>query len=158
MTPTPSHARGVSRQPGGDIVAWATVLAHRPPDARHDVAARLEGCGIGPARVAATLADGGDALHAARSSGDPDWAAPFGGPLAVALLAAEVGALTAHLTSRASAVRGAAVDDLLEDVSAVSVAAALGVSRQKVYDIARARRAGPFLDRTPWSTGGADND
>ena len=69
--------------------------------------------------------------------GGPGWADEFGGYLAVALLAAEVSALAAHLNSRASAARGRAVDALLEEYSAVTVAARLGVSRQKVYEIAR---------------------
>jgi hypothetical protein len=38
----------------------------------------------------------------------------FGGPLAVALLAAEVSALAAHLNARGSAVRALAVDALLD--------------------------------------------
>jgi hypothetical protein len=68
----------------------------------------------------------------------------------VALLAAEVSSLAAHLNSRASSVRAHAVDELLDDFSAVTVAARLGVSRQKVYDISRGGVAGPFIDRVPW--------
>ncbi|NMH96971.1 hypothetical protein [Pseudonocardia acidicola] len=141
------------RQPRGDTTLdWDVALAHRPqPQARAEAAARLAECGITAEQVVQVLADGGDDLFAASRSGDPQWADRFGGPLAVALLAAEVGALTAHLTSRAAAVRATAVDALLEEFSAVSVAAALGVSRQKVYDIARAQRMGPFLDHVPWS-------
>lgn len=97
------------------------------------------------------LSDGGDGLYAAAKSGDKDWADRFGGPLAAALLAAEVSALVAHLNSRASAVRAAAVEVLLDDYSAVTVAAYLGVSRQKVYDISRGSLAAPFIDQTPWS-------
>ena len=37
--------------------------------------------------------------------------------------------------------RALAVDALLEDFSAVTVAAYLGVSRQKVYDLSRASRS-----------------
>ncbi len=37
----------------------------------------------------AVLEDGGDSLYAAANSGAEDWADRFGGPLAVALLAAE---------------------------------------------------------------------
>jgi hypothetical protein len=69
----------------------------------------------------------------------------------VALLAAEVSALAAHLNARASAVRALAVDALLEDFSAVTVAAYLGVSRQKVYDLSRASRS----DSEPPGRGGA---
>jgi hypothetical protein len=68
----------------------------------------------------------------------------------VALLAAEVGALTAHLTSRSSAIRAVAVEALLDDYSAVTVANRLGVSRQKVYDIARPNSTTTFVDRVPW--------
>jgi hypothetical protein len=99
------------------------------------------------------LADGGDALYAAAASGLADWAAPFGGPLAAALLAAEVSALSAHLSSRASGVRSLAVDSLLDDYSAVSVAARLGVSRQKVYEISRSGLRPPYIDRVPWRKG-----
>lgn len=138
-------------QPGADSLTWAVVLAHRPVDQLAAAAARFDESGIGPDAVAVALADGGDALHAAAASDEPGWAEPFGGPLVVALLAAEVGSLVAHLGSRAAAVRGKAVDELLEDFSAVTVAARLGVSRQKVYDVARTTHTGPFLDSTPWS-------
>ncbi|HEY3502063.1 MAG TPA: hypothetical protein VGN37_04635 [Actinocatenispora sp.] len=112
---------------------------------------RFVTAGVAPDRVAAALADGGDALHAAVVGGAKDWAEEFGGPLAAALLAAEVSALTAHLNSRASAARAIAVDVLLDEFSAVSVAASLGVSRQKVYDLARTGKPAPFIDHVPWS-------
>jgi hypothetical protein len=96
------------------------------------------------------LDDGGDALYAAANSGDRDWTDRFGGPLAVALLAAEVSALAAHLNARGSAVRALAVDALLDDFSAVTVAASLGVSRQKVYDLSRAKRMSSHIDCVPW--------
>lgn len=96
------------------------------------------------------LSDGGDELYAAAKSGGKDWADRFGGPLVVALLAAEISALAAHLNSRASATRAMAVGELLDDFSAVTVAACLGVSRQKVYDISRGSLAVPFIDRSPW--------
>jgi hypothetical protein len=127
------------------------VLAHRPPDTRADVSQRFEAAGVAPAAVRAVLEDGGDELYAAATGGDDDWAKPFGGALAVALLAAEVGALTAHLTSRSSAIRALAVGALLDDFSAVTVAGRLGVSRQKVYDIARPSGS-TYIDRTPWRT------
>ena len=137
-------------QPRGDVPGWNRALGHRPADAREAVAARFAESGIGPERVLAVLDDGGDALHAAARSGDPDWADRFGGPLSAALLAAEVSALAAHLNSRASAVRALAVEALLDDFSAVTVAARLGVSRQKVYEIGRTPAAGPFIDLVPW--------
>ncbi|WP_199434234.1 hypothetical protein [Qaidamihabitans albus] len=131
--------------PGGDA-AWDAVLAHRPAEVRADVADRFVENGITPTGVAAVLADMGDGLHAAAATGDEHWAERFGGPLAVALLAAEVSALAAHLNSRASAVRAIAVGGLLDDFSAVTIAARLGVSRQKVYDIARGSAIGPFIE------------
>ena len=139
---------GMNSQPRGDT--WATVLDYRAPDQRDAVIVRLTEAGIAPEQVALCLADGGDALHAAAHSGARDWAEPFGGPLAAALLAAEVSALHAHLVSRASAVRALAVDALLEDYSAVAVAAALGVSRQKVYDLGKGGSGIPFIDTAPW--------
>jgi hypothetical protein len=139
----------MSSQPGGDN-GWDVVLAHRPPDTREPVRARFEAAGVPPETVHAALTDGGDALFAAADGRTADWAKPFGGALAVALIAAEVSALTAHLTSRSSAVRALAVEALLDDFSAVSVASRLGVSRQKVYDIARPNPTSSFIDHAPW--------
>jgi hypothetical protein len=96
------------------------------------------------------LSDSGDAMFAAARSGAGDWAVPFGGVLGVALLAAEVSALAAHLNSRASAIRAVGVDALLDDYSAVAVAAALGVSRQKVYELSKGGSLAAFLDISPW--------
>jgi hypothetical protein len=138
----------VSRQPRGDT-SWDAVLAHRPPDSRGSVRERFESAGVTPGQLRAALDDGGDELYAAATSGAEDWAKPFGGALAVALIAAEVGALTAHLTSRSSAIRAVAVESLLDDFSAVTVAGRLGVSRQKVYDIARSS-TNTYLQRAPW--------
>ena len=135
-------------QPGGDT--WATVVKHRAPEQRDAVIVRLSEAGVTPEQAQAALADGGDALYAAARSGRPDWAEPFGGPLGAALLAAEVSALSAHLVSRASAVRALAVDALLEDYSAVAVATALGISRQKVYDLGKGGSGIPFIDTAPW--------
>ncbi len=125
------------------------MLEHRPAETRQAVRERFESAGVTAEQVGAALADSGDELYGAALSGAADWAAPYGGPLAVALLAAEVGALTAHLTSRSSRVRGLAVDTLLGDYSAVAVAGRLGVSRQKVYEIARAHSTGEFIRRAP---------
>ena len=125
-------------------------LDHRPADQRDAVAARLAEAGLAPHDLAAALADGGDALYAASRARAADWSEPFGGDLRVALLAAEVSALAAHLNSRASAVRALAVDALLDDYSAVAVASALGVSRQKVYDISKGGTVAAFLDISPW--------
>ncbi len=140
----------MTRQSGGDSRTWDRLLAHRPPEVRDDVRDRFVQNGVTPALVREVLSDGGDTLYAAATSGEKDWPDRFGGPLAVALLAAEVSALAAHLTSRASAVRALAVDILLDDVSAVTVAARLGVSRQKVYEIGRGRPGTYFIDRAPW--------
>lgn len=136
-------------QPRGDS-DWDAALAHRPPESRDAIRERLESAGVSAAQVHAALADGGDELFAAATSGAVDWAKAHGGPLAVALVAAEVGAMTAHLTSRSSAIRAAAVETLLDDYSAVTVANRLGVSRQKVYDIARPNPGATYLDRAPW--------
>lgn len=117
---------------------------------RSAVCDRFAENGITPARVKAVLDDGGDALYAAARSGERDWADRFGGPLAVALLAAEVSSLAAHLNSRASTVRALAVDALLDDFSAVTVATRLGVSRQKVYEISRGAATSAVIDLAPW--------
>jgi len=125
-------------------------LNHRPADQRAAVSARLAEAGLTPRHLAAALSDGGDALYAASRARAGGWSEPFGGDLGVALLAAEVSALAAHLNSRASAVRALAVDALLDDYSAVAVASALGVSRQKVYDISKGGSTAAFLDISPW--------
>ena len=150
----------MNRNPGGDTASSTSPstgpsaadwpLAHRPAEQRAAIAARLSDAGVGPGLLAETLTDAGDALFAASRSGTDDWTAPFGGPLGAALLAAEVSALAAHLNSRASAVRALAVDALLDDYSAVAVANALGVSRQKVYDISKGGSLAAFIDITPW--------
>lgn len=139
----------MSSQPGGDI-SWDVVLAHRTPDTRAPARERFESAGVRLELVLAALADGGDELFAAAEKKNAGWAEPFGGVLAVALIAAEVSAFTAHLTSRASAVRALAVEALLDDFSAVTVATRLGVSRQKVYDIARSNPTSSFIDHAPW--------
>jgi hypothetical protein len=140
----------MERQPRVDSDAWGDTLAHRPPELRSAVRDRFVENGITVDQVRAVLCDGGDDLFAAASGGGEGWADRFGGPLAVALLAAEVSALGAHLNARGSAVRALAVDALLDDFSAVTVAARLGVSRQKVYDLSRANHSSPYIERVPW--------
>jgi hypothetical protein len=141
----------VKRQPGGDTDVWRDILAHRDLDEVELAVARFELARVPVDLVSATLRDLGDALFTACRSGEADWAREFGGSVAVALLAAEVSALAAHLNSRAASVRAAAVELLLDDFSAVSVAEELGVSRQKVYDIARAsHRTATYIPRVPW--------
>ncbi|MGR0161286.1 hypothetical protein [Paenarthrobacter nitroguajacolicus] len=151
----------MSSQPGGDNrpssaadPRWQQLLTHRPADdgSRETAAARFAVRGITPEQLQAVLADGGDALYAAAAGGVPGWAEPFGGPLAVALLSAEVSIFAAHLNSRASGVRSAAVAELLDEYSAVTVAAELGVARQKVYEIARAGLRPPYIEQVPWRT------
>jgi len=138
----------MNSQPGG--YTWRDVLAHRPEEQRQATAERFIAAGVEAETVHRALLDGGDALHAAASSGAEEWAQQFGGPLPAALLAAEVSLLAAHLVSRASAVRALAVEALLDDYSAVAVAAALGVSRQKVYDIGKGGSTTSFIDIAPW--------
>jgi len=141
---------GMGRQPRGDKVEWASVLAHRPEGTHPDVIGRFEAAGIEPKQVLEVLSDAGDALYAAALAGGDNWSEPFGGPLAAALLAAEISALAAHLNSRASALRAAAVNVLLDEYSAVTVGAYLGVSRQKVYEIGRGEITNSYLEQTPW--------
>lgn len=131
-------------------MSWNRVLAHREPADRAAVADRFAANGVTPECVEEVLADAGDGLYAAARSNDPNWADRWGGRVSAALLAAEVSALTAHLNSRSSAIRGLAVDALLEDVSAVTVADRLGVSRQKVYAIARGALKRAYIDNVPW--------
>jgi hypothetical protein len=140
----------MGRQPRGDKIEWASVLAHRPADTHPDVIGRFEAARIEPKQVHEVLCDAGDALYAAALAGGDDWAELFGGPLAVALLAAEVSALAAHLNSRASALRALAVNALLDEFSAVTVGAHLGVSRQKVYEIGRGEITNSYIEQTPW--------
>lgn len=130
---------------------WSHALAHRTDDASlQEAVARFEAHGVTPQQVHAAVTDGGDALYMAAASGREDWAEAFGGPLAAALLAAEVSALAAHLNSRASGVRALAVAQLLDDFSAVTVASQIGVARQKVYEVARGGLKPPYIQRVPW--------
>jgi len=123
---------------GSIAPTWEATLAHRADPAAAALArARFETQGIPVEVVAASLSDSGAALFRDVSSGRSDWAVPYGGLLGAALLAGEVAIYSSTLVARASAIRSVAVDALLEDFSAVSVAADLGVSRQKVYEIAR---------------------
>lgn len=142
---TPASTNGLSP-------CWNQVLAHRPEadGSRQEAAERFIAAGISPEQVWAALVDGGDALYAAASNG-PNWTEPFGGPLAVALLAAEVSALAAHLSARAAGVRARAVEELLDEYSAIAVAGQLGVSRQKVYELGRGSDSRPpAIARVPW--------
>lgn len=146
-----THPVPMVRQPRGDMWSWRDVLPHRAEDDFDAAVARFERVNVPPAVVAGVLQDSGDELFSASRSGDDDWTLPYGGALAVALLAAEVSALTAHLNSRASSVRALAVNSLLDEYSAVSVAEELGVSRQKVYDIARtSQRTVAYIPHVPW--------
>ena len=156
----PGHSGGMLSNPGGDSgdvigtrsITWAAALAHRfgDPTEFEQVVSRLTACGLSPQQVHAALADGGDALYAAAKSGRAGWSDAFGGPLAVALLATEVGVLAAHLNWRASGIRSLAVDALLDDFSAVAVAGELGVARQKVYEIAKSGLRPPYIEKVPW--------
>ncbi|HZK05933.1 MAG TPA: hypothetical protein VFC82_08810 [Actinomycetaceae bacterium] len=131
---------------------WLEVLKHRSFDDAatvNEVIERFERAGVTPGVVAEHLADGGDALYTAARDGE-GWTDAFGGDQAVALIAAEVSALMSHLVSRAASVRSRSVDALLDDFSAVTVASALGVSRQKVYDIAKSTHDRKYLETTPW--------
>lgn len=121
-----------------ETAGWDDVLAYRAdPVAATEVINRLVAAGVTPDAVSASLRDAGSGLADDAVSGRADWAASYGGLLAAALIASEVAAYASHLISRASAIRSIAIDALLDDHSAVSVAADLGVSRQKVYEIAR---------------------
>lgn len=129
----------LSQQVRDPAAEWVNVLAHREdPAVAAEVRQRFEEQGLGPGEVAAVLQDGGGRLFADAAADRPGWTVPYGGLLAVALLASEAAARSAFLLSRAAAVRAGAVDALLEDVSAVQVAAQLGISRQKVHEIGRA--------------------
>lgn len=147
----------MNSNPGGDSLndtGWTRVLAHRLRDgepAVHETIARFEAAGVTPSELETHLVDGGDRLYAAAVGGEEGWAAPFGGDRAAALIAAEISALMSHLVARAASVRGVCVDGLLEEYSAVTVANALGVARQKVYGLAKPDVDPDYIERTPWS-------
>ncbi|QTX06046.1 hypothetical protein [Agromyces archimandritae] len=133
---------------------WMRVLAHRVRDGElvvRETIARFEAAGVTPGDLAPHLADGGDRLYAAAAAGDDEWADAFGGLRSVALIAAEVGALMSHLVARAASIRGLSIDGLLDEYSAVTVAEALGVARQKVYGLAKPHVDPDYLERSPWS-------
>ncbi|WP_157427190.1 hypothetical protein [Agromyces salentinus] len=127
----------LSQRPGG-TAAWGEVLAHRgDPEVIAVVRQRFIDHDVTADSVVAALDDGGDRIFADATSGRADWAVAHGGAAAAALLASEVAAYASYLTSRAASVRSLAVDELLEERSAVEVASELGISRQKIYEIAR---------------------
>lgn len=135
--------------------AWTRVLAHREREratAIEAVIERFRAAGVTPEDVESHLQDGGDRLYAAVASGRDGWSEEFGGERAVALLAAEVSALMSHLVARAAMVRSVCVEALLDEFSAVTVAGALGVARQKVYELGKASISSDYVARTPWRT------
>jgi hypothetical protein len=124
---------------------WDCVLAHRPAGTRAPTAARFAAHGVTVDQVRQALDDGGRALQAAAESGVPGWAEPVGGLIGVALLAHEVSVHAEYVMSRAVAARSAAVFELLEEFSAVTVAQHLGVSRQAVFEISRRGPLAAFI-------------
>jgi hypothetical protein len=150
-----SNPRG-DNTPDSDLDAeWARVLAHRRREGGHvfeAVVERLRAAGVAPSDVESHLSDGGDRLYAAARSRSDRWADEFGGPRAVAVLAAEVSALMSHLVARAASVRSVCVDALLDEYSAVTVAGAIGVARQKVYELAKSQVDDDYLAHSPWRT------
>ena len=153
MTCTPRGDNPQTDALDSDRAEWERVLEHRRLDAPATLDAtidRFRAAGVTPEDVASHLRDAGDRLYRAAASGEDDWAATFGGERAVALLAAEVSALMSHLVARAANVRSVCVDALLDEFSAVTVASALGVARQKVYELARHPIDSSFLSTTHW--------
>jgi len=150
-----SNPRG-DNTPIGDLDDdWVRVLAHRQREEQHVLEAvveRFRDAGVTPADVESHLRDGGDRLYAAARSRDDGWADEFGGPRAVAVLAAEVSALMSHLVARAASVRSVGVEALLDEFSAVTVAGAIGVARQKVYELAKPEVDGDYIAHSPWRT------
>ncbi len=151
MTSNPRGDTPTPIAPPDEAAEWRRVLAHRSDDASIEVLIeRFQAAGVTPSQVASHLADGGDRLYAAARTGEDGWADPYGGVRAVAVLAAEVSALMSHLVARAASVRGVCVDALLDEYSAVTVAGALGVARQKVYDLAKTDIDHSYLTNSPW--------
>lgn len=151
-----SNPRGDNASPDtapSEEPEWGRVLAHRGregPTTVDAVIERFRAAGVLPTEVESHLDDAGDRLYQAAMSGAQDWAVDFGGERAVALLAAEVSALMSHLVARAASVRSVCVEALLDEYSAVTVAGALGVARQKVYELARPSADPGYITTTPW--------
>lgn len=156
LTDMRSNPRGDNRSPGttpSEEVEWTRVLAHRSTDDSPTIDAvieRFRAAGVTPENVETHLEDAGDRLYQAAGSGAQDWALDFGGERAVALIAAEISALMSHLVARAASVRSVCVEALLDEYSAVTVAGALGVARQKVYELARSNADPGYITTTPW--------
>lgn len=120
-----------------DSDSWEEILSHRAEQERQGIQDRFLSHGVSSAIVAEALRDGGATLAASALSRAPEWSVPYGGLVGAALVAGEVAAHASWLVSRAASVRSLAVENLLEDISAVTLAQMLGISRQKVYEIAR---------------------
>jgi hypothetical protein len=127
-----------------------SAAAHAEGRPSLDATDPLDNKGIAADSLRLALEDSGAALYAAALGGEPGWADPFGGPLAAALLAAEMTSLAARLNSRAAAVRALAVGALLDEFSAVAVATRLGVTRQTVHEMSRATTQRQFMTTAPW--------
>ncbi|PXA75298.1 hypothetical protein [Auritidibacter sp. NML100628] len=113
------------------------------------VVERFRAAGVRPDEVESHLCDAGDRLYAVATSDDDRWADEFGGPRAVAVLAVEISALMSHLVARAASIRSVCVEAMLEEFSAVTVAGAIGVVRQKVYELAKPEADKDYLDHSP---------
>ncbi|QQS00212.1 MAG: hypothetical protein IPK37_15115 [Austwickia sp.] len=150
-----SNPRGDKAADAGIDADWVRVLAHRQKEGQHvveTVIERFRDAGVRPSEVESHLCDGGDRLYSAARLHDERWADEFGGPRAVALLAAEVSALMSHLVARAASVRSVGVEALLDEFSAVTVASVIGVARQKVYELAKPEVDGDYVAHSPWRT------
>lgn len=128
---------------------WDAVLLYRAPALRSVIASDLAVQGVTPAVLRSHLADGGDRLWAAAAAhpGDPTWVEPFGGGLAVALLARESLEYHVHLSNRAAETRTRAVQVLELTYSKVTIAEALRMSRQALQEIAAGRKLTQYISR-----------
>ena len=127
-----------------DEPEWTSVLsAHRVPRLIPGIAARFSDAGVAPSLVACTLADPTGFIAA--STEGPDWADRYGGPIAAALIAAELLEHTAARQLAVAGIRSGLVADLVVETSVVETAKQLGISHQHTSRLSKAGSLGPAL-------------
>jgi hypothetical protein len=120
---------------------WGAVLSgHRSPKKIPQLAAIFEAHGIAPDAVASALA-APEAFVAAAAS-RPDWVDAYGGPVAAALIAAEILEQAAALQITVSNIRSHLVAQLVDESSVVETARQLGYSHQHT---SRLRKSGALV-------------
>jgi hypothetical protein len=127
-----------------DEPEWSRVLsAHRSPRQIPGIAERFNELGVTPSLVAQALADPAGYIEAA--SGGGDWTGEYGGPIAAALIAAELLEQSAARQLAVAGIRSRLVAALVDETSVVETANRLGISHQHASRLRKAGSLGPAI-------------